>query len=142
MEHRKILLMSILVVFILIIGVFVIFVLGGREKPSPIAEQCAFACESRQKPSFCDIERVVNDEIRATCDELSTNSQYSGYNIVPCPGISCEPSAQEADQTCVTGLGGKWETRVGDACPQSGEKIVRKIIASDESPVTGQICCR
>lgn len=142
METRKVLLISLLVIFILVVSLVVIFVLSGREKPSLITEQCAFACESGQKSSFCYIEREVIDNLRITCDELSKNSQYSIYNIALCPAISCEISAQETDQTCITGLGGTWESPVGeDVCPQSGDEIVRKLNSSDESPVAGQICC-
>ena len=146
MEKKKVLLISILVIIIFIVSLVVIFVSRGREKPSPITEQCAFACESGQRVSFCDIERQANKDLKATCDEFSKNPQYSIYNIALCPSISCvvsnEQAAREADQTCVSGLGGKWENPVGEACPQSGEKIVRKLNSSDQASVAGQICCR
>ena len=142
MENKKFLIISIIVVFLIILGLIAYLYLG-KPRPDPVSVQCKFFCDTNQKTGFCSFEIQVNNNLRTTCEELSKNSQYAKYNVQPCSAISCAITAQEADQTCVTGLGGKWELPVGlNACPQSGEKIVRKINSSDESSVAGQICCR
>jgi hypothetical protein len=141
MERKKILIISVIAIFlILVISLFIIL---GKPKPDPVSVQCKFFCDTNQKAGFCSFEIQVNNNLRTNCNELSKNSQYTKYNVEPCSAISCAITAQEADQTCVTGLGGKWELPIGEnTCPQSGDKIVRKINSSDESPVAGQICCR
>lgn len=144
MSAKKVIIIS--AIIIVIAAVIVFFVFFNKPKPDPISVQCAFACQSGQKTSFCTVERTLNDKTTATCDQLSTNSQYSSYNVQSCASISCTVSAQEAahlaDQTCVTGLGGTWQTPVNGVCPQSGIKIIRQITPSDQPSITGQICCR
>ena len=113
--------------------------------PSPITEQCKFACDSNQKTSFCDVERKVTETLTTTCKELATSSQYSSYNVQTCPSINCNPipTVQELDQTCVTGLGGNWENPTSSGgCSPGGNKIRRQITPSDNPPIAGQICCR
>jgi hypothetical protein len=143
MVEKKVLIFSTIIVLILL--AILVFVILGREKPDPVATQCAFACESGQKTSFCLVERTITNNLKATCDELSKNSQYLSYKVQQCPSISCAVSAEEAahlaDQTCITGLGGKWEAPVNDKCPQTGEELVIKLIPSDNPPIAGQICC-
>ena len=145
METKKVLLITIIVIFLIVLGL-IAYLYFGKEKPDPIATQCAFACESGQKTSFCLVERTLTSNLKATCDELSKNSQYSQYNVAPCSAISCVVSAQEAaraaDQTCITGLGGTWESPIGEGtCPQTGEELVNKLTPSDNPPIAGQICC-
>ena len=137
---------AIIIIFVLIvISVAIILILQKEKvKPNPIDVQCRAACESNQKTAFCFVERMVNDEIIATCDELSRNLVYAEYNVETCPAISCVVQEETATgQTCVTGLGGKWEFPDSEGkCPQSGEEIVRKLTSSDNPPIQGQICCR
>lgn len=154
----------IIIVLVLIVGAIVYVVVSdkGGEKSaielekaqadiekeavsSPISAQCKFACDSAQKTSFCDVERKVTESITTTCKELATNSQYSSYNVQPCSTIDCNPipTAQELDQTCVTGLGGTWENPTsGGGCAPGGNKIRRQVTPSDNPPSAGQICCR
>ena len=114
----------------------------GGGKPSPVSEQCAFACDSGQKASFCEVERKADDSVTATCNELATNSQYSKYNVQTCPTVSCVLTAQELDKTCVTGLSSVWATPNSEGmCPSQDDKFSRTRSPSDSPPVAGQICC-
>ena len=132
---------------IIVLAVIVILILSytGKPKTDPLSVQCQFACESGQKTSFCNVERVLDNGASATCDQLSSDSQYSNYGVQPCDSFSCTVSQQEAarlaDQTCVTGLGGTWETPVDGKCPQSGIVLVTELNSSDQPPTAGQICC-
>ena len=146
MENKKFLIISVIAVFLIIMGLVVFLYLGrgnlGREKPDPISVQCAFLCETNQKDGFCDQRIRVSDQIRTTCDELSKNSQYVSYNVQKCNSISCVISAQEADQTCVTGLNATWITPTAEeVCPAQEGKFARKRTPSDQPPITNQICC-
>ena len=146
-NQKKILIAIIISVFLIcavIVG-FLFFQKNKSAQPDPVSEQCAFACESEQKVAFCNVERTVGN-LKLTCDELATNSQYTSYNVETCATISCEEYEQEQasiDQTCVTGLGGTWQTsEATGTCPQTGDKIVRQVTPSDNPPQVGQICCR
>jgi len=141
MEAKKFLIISIIVVFLIVLGL-VAYLYLGKEEPNPVSVQCASFCNTNQKAGFCSFEIQVNNNLRTTCYELLQNSQYAEYNVQPCLTFSCELTPEEADQTCVTGLGGKWETPVNNQCPQTGIMIVRKITPSDSSSIEGQICCR
>jgi hypothetical protein len=136
----------IIIIILIVIAVSVVLILEKQKvKPNPIDVQCKSACESNQKTAFCFVERKVNDQITATCDELSKNSLYAEYNVETCPAISClaQQTAETADQKCVTGLGGKWEFPDAEGkCPQTGIKIIRQVNSSDNPPISGQICCR
>jgi uncharacterized membrane-anchored protein YhcB (DUF1043 family) len=79
---------GIFVVAGIVIGI-VFFDLGIRKVADPISEQCKFACESEQTYSFCSVKREVNKKLKATCKELSENSQYSEYGVAKCPVIDC-----------------------------------------------------
>ena len=141
MEAKKVLLILIIVVFVIITGL-IAYVYIGKEKPDPVSVQCAAACESGQKTAFCLVEMTLKNDLTATCDELSKDSQYLSYNVQACPSISCTISAQEADKTCVTGLGSVWKTpNEGGICPSEEGKFARKRTASDSPPIEGQICC-
>ena len=134
-----------IIIFVLIVISVAVILILKKEKiePNPIDVQCRFACESSQRISFCVVERKVTDELITTCDELSKNSLYTQYNVEICPTISCVIQQEEANQTCITGLGGTWESPDTEGkCPQGGEEIVRKLTSSDGPPVQGQICCR
>ncbi len=143
MSNKKLawIIIVILVLIVVIVGIVLILDKEGEE-PNPIDVQCSFACESGQRTSFCVVERKVTDELITTCDELSKNSLYTEYNVETCPAISCVVQ-QEVDQTCVTGLGGTWESPDAEGkCPQSGIKIIRQVTSSDQPPIQEQICCR
>ncbi|MCX6749743.1 MAG: hypothetical protein NTW17_03315 [Candidatus Pacearchaeota archaeon] len=144
MEAKKVLITLIIVVLLIVLCV-VAYLYITKEKPDPVSTQCTFACESGQKTSFCLVELKLKNDLTATCEELSKDSQYLEYKVQQCPSISCTVSAEEAahlaDQTCITGLGGKWETPVNDKCPLTGEEMTWKLIPSDNPPITGQICC-
>ena len=143
MNNKKLIRVIIIIFVLIVILVGVILILDKEEKPNPIDVQCRFACESSQRTAFCFVERNVNDELTTTCDELSKNSLYTEYNVETCPAISCVVQQEEADQTCITGLGGTWESPDAEGkCLQSGIKIIRQVTPSDEPPVQGQICCR
>jgi hypothetical protein len=143
MGNKKLVWVIVIIFILIIISVGIILILKKEKiKPNPIDVQCGFACENNQRTAFCFVDREVNNELTTTCDELSKNSLYAQYNVETCPAISCIVQ-EEADQTCVTGLGGTWKSPDAEGeCPQSGIKIVRKITSSDESPIQGQICCR
>ena len=168
-RHRKIILflvIGIVLVLIILVGSIIFVLLQDADKkqtsaelekkqtelektgePSPVSEQCQFACDSNQKTSFCDIERKVTESLTATCKELSQNSQYAQHNVQTCPSIDCNPQktpeqiAQESDQTCVTGLGASWESLDGGNCPIGGDKQGIKLTPSDNPPSAGQACC-
>ncbi len=143
MGNKKLIwvIIAILVLIVIIVGIVLILDKEGEE-PNPIDVQCSFACESNQKTAFCVVERKVTNELITTCDELSKNSLYTEYNVETCPAISCFVQ-QESDQTCVTGLGGTWKTADANGeCVQSGIKIIRKLVSSDNPPIQGQVCCR
>jgi len=136
---------TIIIILVLIaISVAVILILEKEKvEPNPIDVQCRLACENAQRTAFCFVERNVNDELTTTCDELSKNSLYVEYNIETCSAISCIVQQEAIDQTCITGLGGTWESPDAEGkCPQSGIKIIRQVTPSDEPPIQGQICCR
>lgn len=108
--ENKVLLISIIVGVIIIgTGIFFYFgssdIIGGEDKPSPVAEQCVFACDTEQKAAFCDVSRKADDSVTATCQQLATNSQYSKYNVQVCPSIDCSAppegnSVTAQDQGC------------------------------------------
>ncbi len=138
---------AIIIILVVVLAAVLIYTLsvGKEEKPSPLSEQCAFACDTDQKTSFCDVKRKVTDTSTATCNELLTNAIYSSYGVQACPGISCsaqpEGNSQVAsDQTC-SGLEGTWETPIAGACPSKSGFYSRTRTAEDEPPATGQICC-
>jgi len=113
----------------------------------PIFKQCEDACTSGNKALFCDFTRRFNN-VAVTCDDLATNPQYSEYNVKSCSAIDCNPVkteeqiAQEADETCVTGLGGTWENPdLNSMCPIGDGKAGIKLTSSDNPPSAGQICC-
>ncbi|MEM3075161.1 MAG: hypothetical protein QXX55_01940 [Candidatus Pacearchaeota archaeon] len=114
---------------------------GGVEGDS-ISVQCNFACANQQKFAFCDVERNVNQNLRTTCKELSTNPQYSQYGVSSCPQISCELTQTELDKTCVSGLNSVWvNPNLNGECPEQSGKFVAKREPSDQPPIAGQICC-
>jgi hypothetical protein len=143
MDNKKLVWVIVIIFILIVISVGIILILKKEEiKPNPIDIQCGFDCENNQRTAFCFVERKVNDTLTTTCDELSKNSLYAQYNVETCPAISCVVQ-EEADQTCITGLGGTWESPDAEGkCLQGGIKIVRKLTSSDEPPVPGQICCR
>lgn len=143
MDNKKLVWVIVIIFILIVISVGIILILKKEEiKPNPIDVQCRFACENAQRTAFCFVEREVNDELTTTCDELSKNPLYAQYNVETCPAISCVVQ-EEADQTCVTGLGGTWESPDAEGnCPQSGIKIIRQVTPADEPSVSGQICCR
>jgi hypothetical protein len=137
---------SILLILVLIVVVIVyVFLIQQRgPKPDPLNVQCAYLCETGQKNAFCNIEKKLNENLRASCDELSKNPAYSKYKVLPCNKFSCELTPEEKDQTCVTGLGGTWEFPDPETgrCKQFGDYVRRKMVPSDNPPIEGQICCR
>jgi len=129
------------VLFALIIGIIIWGSSKPELKPDPISIQCQYACEIGEVYGFCSAKRNVEDDVRATCKTLAEDSQYAEYNVESCLEISCGP--QDLDQTCVSGLGGTWESPTADGeCSQGGAKIRRPVTPSDEPPIEGQICCR
>jgi hypothetical protein len=142
MDNKKLIRVIIIIFVLIVISVAVILILKKEVKPNPIDVQCRTACENAQRTAFCFVERKVNNALTTTCDELSKNSLYVQYNVETCPAISCVVQ-QEADQTCITGLGGTWESPDTEGnCPQSGIKIIRQVTPSDNPLIQGQICCR
>jgi len=145
MVDRKVIIISVIFA-IVIIAAIIYFSISSpegsfeQEKPNPVAEQCAFACETSQKAAFCDVVRTADSGITATCNELATNPNYAKYNVQSCTSISCVPS-QELDQTCVTGLNGIWATPTAGTCPVQEGKTARERTSSDNPSVAGQICC-
>ncbi len=138
---------AIIVILVVLVAAVLIYNLSVKEeaKPDTLSEQCNFACESQQKVAFCDVERLIGENTRATCNELATNSQYSQYGVQTCPAISCVTQGtggtQAPDQTC-TGLGAVWTTPTASGtCPIQEGKFVRKRTPSDSPPAEGQICC-
>ena len=143
-RKKRGLLIALIVLVLIAILVAVILILEKEKvEPNPIDVQCRFACENAQRTAFCFVERKVNDELTTTCDELSKNNLYTEYNVETCPAISCVVQDEAIDQTCVTGLGGTWESLDAQGnCPQSGITIVREVTPSNQPPISGQICCR
>ena len=141
---NKFLVWVLVIVFaVIVISIVMIFVSREKqEKPDSASVQCSFFCETGQIAGFCSFEIIVNENLRTTCEELSKNSQYSQYNVQPCPAISCEPTLQESDKTCVTGLNSSWvaPTQSGE-CPIQENKSSRKRTPSDAPPLADQICC-
>ena len=144
MGNKKLVWAVIIILVVVAIFVAVILILEKEKvEANPVDVQCRLACENNQRTAFCFVERTVNDELTTTCDALSKNSLYLEYNVDTCPAISCVVQDEGVDQTCVTGLGGTWESPVsGGGCPQTGIKIIRQITPSDQPPISGQICCR
>ena len=144
METKTILwIMGVIFIAAILVAVFM-FIPKGEEKVKilPASEQCAFFCDTNQRNSFCSFMIDTDDGLKTTCQELVTNPSYAGYNVQPCSSFSCELTAQEKDQTCVTGLGGMWEAPQQDGtCSQFGETIRVKLVPSDSPPAAGQICC-
>ncbi len=109
---------------------------GSTGESEPVSRQCAFACETEQKASFCDVQRTLPDGTSKTCEALASQNLY---NVESCSSISCN---EVLDQTCVSGLGGEWTTPEADgSCPAQEDKFVRKRTPSDSPPTAGQICC-
>lgn len=136
-----------ILIFLLVVVAIAVLILtfipktkSNAQKPSSLRDLCAGFCETNQRTAFCFVAVNVNENLKKTCDELSSNQEYLKYNVKKCENISCAPL--EIDQTCVSGLGGSWETpEIGGSCPQSGDKIIFKVKSSDNSPIAGQICC-
>jgi len=89
----KLLIISVIIIS-LIVGIIlflpkIINIMQKGNQVSPLSEQCAFACESGQKVAFCDVKRKVNNDLKLSCETLAKDSEYSRYNIKPCPAISC-----------------------------------------------------
>jgi len=147
MKNKTLVLAIIFVLVLVVASVVYVFFVGGPEKPDSVSVQCGFACESGQETAFCTIERTVNENLKATCYELATKSQYSQYNVATCSEISCESSGgsstQTDDKTCVSGLNSEWvDADENGECPErEGMFVTKRNDASDESPVAGQICC-
>jgi len=146
MKNKTLVLAIIFVLVLVVASVVYVFFVGGPEKPDSVSVQCEFACESGQENAFCIVERTVNENLKATCYELATNSQYAQYNVATCPEISCENSGgapdQTDDRTCVTGLKSEWVTPDENGeCPEKEGMFVMEQNPSDEPSVSGQICC-
>lgn len=144
MNGKRTIIISI-IILVVIIAAILIFLGVQKPRPDPLSAQCEFFCNTSQKAGFCSFQVVVNNNLRTTCYNLSTDSQYSSYGVQPCPSISCTVSPQEAarlnNQTC-TGIGGTWETPTSSGgCPQTGIERVRHLSPTDSPPVAGQICC-
>ena len=139
----------VIILAIIIIGLVIWSISNAINKdsqPDPVAEQCAFFCETNQTSAFCSFRVSASDNLRVSCNELVTNSQYSQYGVQACPTISCESqvegnSALAEDQTCA-GLEGTWEqpTETG-SCPAKDGFFSRERTAEDNPPIEGQICC-
>lgn len=139
MKNKKLVFLALSVLLILTMGI-IIWNLSTKSKTDSISVQCKFACETNSVYGFCSAERIVNDDLKATCKTLAENPQYAKYGVETCPTISCDH--QDLDQTCVSGLGGTWEFSLADGtCSQSGTEIRRQVTPSDNPPIEGQICC-
>ena len=80
---------GIILVIAVVIGI-IFFNLGGQKTiPDSVSEQCKFACDSEQTYSFCSVKREINNNLKATCKELSEDSQYLNYGVEKCPAITC-----------------------------------------------------
>lgn len=154
-KKRGIILIVIISVAIIILIVAAVLILqpkeGGEEgtdnetnlpPPDTLAVQCEFICETNQTAGYCDTKRNLENGGTATCSELATDSQYSSYDVQPCPTISCETQTQQIDQTCVSGLEGTWTNPNSEGnCPVQGNNLSKKRTSLDSPPVSGQICC-
>ncbi|MEX0921130.1 MAG: hypothetical protein WDZ62_02605 [Candidatus Pacearchaeota archaeon] len=151
MDHHKKLILAISIIFALII-ISVVYILISSddlgvedisEEPSPILEQCEFACNSGQKTSFCNVQRNVDENLRTTCYELATNPDYANYGVESCAEIICETQEEESDFTCEGGLNSEWVDSTSDgSCPEREGMFSRlRDEASDSPPEEGQVCC-
>ncbi|HOW37195.1 MAG TPA: hypothetical protein PLK34_03020 [Candidatus Pacearchaeota archaeon] len=137
-----------IVLFILLIVLISVLIFNysskfspSAQKPSSLKEICNSFCETNQRTAYCFLSLKIKRELKGTCDELSTNSEYSSYNIERCENFSC--AVDTTDKTCVIGLNGFWTTpQINEDCPQIEGKILRKVKSTDSAPVEGQICCR
>ncbi len=136
------------IVFVLILvaaSVSYIFFIGS-DKPDTVSVQCAYFCETGQEAGFCSFKIDVSENLKVTCYELATNSQYAQYNVAACPEISCEnsggTSGQTDEKTCVSGLNSEWvDADENGECPEKENMFSMKRDPSDEPPSAGQICC-
>ncbi len=144
MSNQTIIMIVVGVLVLLGIILGVVFLGGEKEEgsePDPVAEQCAFQCESGSVPGFCSM-KMEFDDLSLTCETLATNSQYANYGVQECGSISCIQESSPSSQTCIS-LGGEWETPAADGdCVQDSDKIKREMTTSDDAPEAGQICCR
>lgn len=111
-----------------------------------VARVCRELCESGQLRGFClaTIQDYPNGT-RGTCYDFSTKYELSQFNVDRCNAVgSC---IFVTDYSCVTGLGGWWETPIRDEygwlnCAKQEGINTRKVSSSDSPPISGQICCR
>ncbi|GIU68656.1 MAG: hypothetical protein KatS3mg001_506 [Candidatus Pacearchaeota archaeon] len=143
MDNKKLLWSAFFVLVLVIVVLAYIFLIQERApKPDPLNVQCAFLCDTGQRNAFCNFRNIINENLIATCEELAKNPAYSKYNVLPCDKFSCELTEREKDQTCVTGLGARWETPTQTgSCPSKEGFFVVKRTPSDNPPLEGQICC-
>lgn len=93
-------------IILIILGVIVLAVLAigfffgwqtllpwiQQDNVDTITSQCQVACTTGNTFSFCSQERNLvagDEEVTATCSELSTSESYSVYGIETCPQIDC-----------------------------------------------------
>ncbi len=102
--------MSTTTIVLLVLGliILVVLILGftmGWQKFAPwlassnnidsIKTSCGVACATGGSYDFCSVQRDVNDgandKFKASCDELSTDTEYlsRNYGIDECPEITC-----------------------------------------------------
>jgi len=140
MENKS-LVIAIGIVFTLAIVLGMVLFLDNSAKGESVSEQCANFCGTEQKAAFCDVSIKVTDTFRAKCNALATNPAYSKYNVEPCDSISCVLTEEESDNTCVSGLGGVWESPVGETCEPLGDAKRIVLSSTDSPPIEGQVCC-
>jgi len=140
-----------LVVIVLFAIVFVILVnLKNKTNVEDIINQCEMSCVGKSVYGFCDVQRTLIDpdlpnnqeSVKASCDFFSTSGTYAKYGIEKCPEIQPCDAAKDTDQTCVTGLGGIWQTPDNQGnCPLQEGKTGKERTPSDNPIIAGQICC-
>src|SRR3989344_4509358 len=81
-SSKKFLWGVLVILAIAIIIVLLVFFTGrgkiGGNEADPVDVQCAFFCESGQEEAFCNFEIQVDENLRATCDDLTktVNAKY------------------------------------------------------------------
>lgn len=94
---------STIVLLVIAVLILVVLILGftkgwstfapwlGSNNVDKVGNSCSVACSTGATYEFCSVDREVNDgendKFEATCEQLSTDSRFSLYNIDPCPNL-------------------------------------------------------
>ncbi|MBU1252390.1 MAG: hypothetical protein KJ905_00475 [Nanoarchaeota archaeon] len=151
MENKN-LVVAIVAVFVLIIivGAFFLFTREDEVSESPIqsttvnslVQTCDSWCNAVQINDWCDFELSAGENLaKGSCYGFANSPLYTQLGVKKCSTIDCN-NRPEVDNTCVSGLGGVWDTPNSEDQCSSINGIIRFVVAPTDEPQTPeQVCC-